>query len=212
MQGKPALPSLRQPARYRCGGTIAGRCYQMVRVDDTDRQVLAAVTTVIHAAVSDSPRLRVTLRRAWDRLARPAGHAERAKQVTTLEREIERAKRRLTDAALLLVDGAIDRAGYEGLRDRVQVDLAAAERQLADVRAQVTEPSLPSLDQVLREAGGWAEALARTASAARRDVLSALIEAIVPERVGWGKYEVRITCTPVGETLRRLIQATGAAA
>jgi hypothetical protein len=39
---------------------------------------------------------------------------------------------------------------------------------------------------------------------AQRAVLGDLIERVVPERVGYGKYEARIEWTPLGRALRQL--------
>jgi hypothetical protein len=41
--------------------------------------------------------------------------------------------------------------------------------------------------------------------AAQREVLAALIERVVPMRVGRGQYEVEVSWTPLGEGLRAVI-------
>jgi hypothetical protein len=41
--------------------------------------------------------------------------------------------------------------------------------------------------------------------AARREVLAALIERVVPERVGRGRYRVEVRWTPLGEGLRAAV-------
>jgi hypothetical protein len=43
-----------------------------------------------------------------------------------------------------------------------------------------------------------------------RDVLALLIDRITPVRVGHAKYHVRVTWTPLGESLRRLAERAGA--
>jgi hypothetical protein len=65
-------------------------------------------------------------------------------------------------------------------------------------------PTLPRLDAVLEAAGDGAEILAGTDVPAQRNILGDLIERVVPERVGYGKYEAQIECTPLGKALRRL--------
>ena len=68
-------------------------------------------------------------------------------------------------------------------------------------------PSLPPLADVLRNAGGWGEILAGADIEAQRNILADLVERVVPERVGYGKYEARIEWTPLGKALRRLSEA-----
>ena len=65
-------------------------------------------------------------------------------------------------------------------------------------------PSLPPLANVLRNAGGWGEILAGADIEAQRNVLADLVERVIPERVGYGKYEARIEWTPLGKALRQL--------
>ena len=48
--------------------------------------------------------------------------------------------------------------------------------------------------------------------AAKREVLGLLIDRIVPARIGYGKYDVQITWTPLGESVRKLAEAVAAAA
>lgn len=66
--------------------------------------------------------------------------------------------------------------------------------------------------EVLREAGGWHAVFNNGDLTAQQAVLNRLIEHAVPRRVGWGKYEVDITCTPLGQALGRLARSGSASA
>jgi hypothetical protein len=70
---------------------------------------------------------------------------------------------------------------------------------------------LPPRDDVLRDAGGWGAIVAGADIQAQRDILGDLVETVVPERVGWGKYTATIEWTPLGMALRQ-IQANVTAA
>ena len=131
-----------------------------------------------------------------------------------LEREVERARKRRANATILLLDGTLDRAAYNEAVQTVQVDFDRAEAELARLRGVRVEPELPPLADVLRAAGGWAEALRAADNPARRDVLALLIERVIPVRVGYGKYDVTIAWSPLGQALRQLSGAVmpGAAA
>jgi hypothetical protein len=66
---------------------------------------------------------------------------------------------------------------------------------------------LPPLNDILAAAGGWSAILAGTDIEAQRNILADLVERVVPERVGYGKYEARIEWTPLGRALRQLCDA-----
>jgi hypothetical protein len=63
---------------------------------------------------------------------------------------------------------------------------------------------------VLGEVGGWAAALHGADVAAQRDVLGTLVERIDARRVGWGKYEIEIAWTSLGQAIQSLEQAQAA--
>ncbi len=101
---------------------------------------------------------------------------------------MERAHKRLQDAAMLLVDRVLDRNGYDALRGGTR-------------RA----PTLPPFEQVLAELASWSNVLAGLDTRAERDVISQLIEQVIPERGDRrGKYRMRIVLRSVGDALRRL--------
>jgi hypothetical protein len=61
--------------------------------------------------------------------------------------------------------------------------------------------SLPALDVVLRDLGGWETVLKDGDTAAKRDILGLLIERATPARVGYGRYAIEITWTALGAML-----------
>jgi hypothetical protein len=195
---------------YRCSGSRLGagrgrgKCYAEIRGELLEAAVLDEVARVVDTAVTSLPDMQTALARAWEALRHPENdrggfEARRQKQ---LQRQAEQARVRLTKAAVLFADGDIDKMGYELLREKAREDLEAAETELE--RHDPAEPSvaLPPLDEVLRQAGGWAEALRGGEVAAQREVLAILVERVVPRRVGYGVYEADINWTPLGHGLR----------
>ena len=87
------------------------------------------------------------------------------------------------------------------MRDRARADLEAAEAEAERLRGAEVPPALPPLEAVLREAGEWAAALRDGDVAAQREVLAALLDRAVAERVGRGCYRVEVGWTPLGEAL-----------
>jgi hypothetical protein len=165
--------------------------------------VRAEVLPIIETAVSALPELREALERAWAALRTPATLQDERQERhrKQLVHETEQARSRLTKAAVLFADGDIDKPGYELLRDKARVDLDAATEALDQLQA--TEPSvaLPALETVLTAAEGWGAAMRGGDIAAQREVLAAVIERVVPTRVGRGTYTVEIVWTPLGEGL-----------
>ena len=131
--------------------------------------------------------VRQAVRAAWAERDRQARGGQAAKRITVLERGLDTNRRRLGEAAIKLIDGDLDRAGYDLVRTRLQCDIEDAERELADLRAQARPVlSLP------------ADTLRTSAPGPVRDALAVLVKAIVPERVARGTYEARISWTPIG--------------
>jgi hypothetical protein len=74
---------------------------------------------------------------------------------------------------------------------------------------------VPTLEEALRQAGGWRDALITGEIDRQREVLAALVERVTPERTGRGKYAAGIMWTRIGEDLRTLVdmaKGTGRAA
>jgi DNA invertase Pin-like site-specific DNA recombinase len=204
-------------ARYRCNettgeGAARGRgCSLTILMEPVDAAVLAQVADLTGVATTRDAGLRDALRREWRRLQQPAGAADAEQRVRLLEREADKARQRLTKAAVMFADGDLDKAGYELLRDKARTDLEAADAELERLRGVKVIPTLPPLAEVLRAAGGWATALAGADGPARREVLAELVERVIPVRVARGRYDITITWTALGEALRALATAGTAA-
>jgi site-specific DNA recombinase len=195
---------------YRCGSAWAGvnapikGCERMVALKASDDAVLAQVVGVLDALAT--PSQWPALRAAWQSRQQPT--SDLGRRIADLERAISRSRRRLADAATLLVDGALDRAGYEALRDAETAALTTAEIERERLSAVRPTPSLPPLDRVLELAGGWAVSLRESDVRHQRDVLDALVERVTVSRVaGSLRYEADVTWTPLGEHLRALAAA-----
>ena len=209
-----------RPPQYRCGGATLGAsgggrgCHREIRGDRLEAAVLAEVLPLVEAASSTVPELRAALEGAWEALRRPAdrGAELEARRLKQLDREAEQAKARLTRAAVLFADGDIDKEGYGLLRDKARADLEAAETEAGRLRVVEPPPVLPPLEVVLAAAGGWAAALREGDVAAQREVLAAVVERVVPARVGHGAYRAAVAWTPLGEALRAACGAPSGAA
>ena len=118
---------------YRCTGWAKGAnapvldCFYVVPMQHADRLVLDEVANVL-GTLAD-PDKWPALREAWTALDRPA--TDNSRLLAELGREISTAQRRLADAAALLVDGTLDRLGYEAIRDRETGAITTAERERA---------------------------------------------------------------------------------
>jgi hypothetical protein len=199
--------------KYRCtaarNGAEAGKraCYAELRGDWIDEAVLTEVLPLIKCAVSSLPELRQALERAWAALRTPTTLQDQLqeRQRQHLVREVEQARSRLTKAAVLFADGDIDKPGYELLRDKARVDLDAATEALSQLQKIEPSVTLPPLETVLTAAEGWGAAMREGDVAAQREVLAAVIERVVPVRLGRGQYGVEVFWTPFGEGLRAVV-------
>jgi hypothetical protein len=194
-------------SRYACTARMRGAsaanpaCQSRVHGGQLDCGVLDAVAALLAPLASTDPRVRAELRRAWGAIGRPAEVAGLAQRRTALERDAKQARTRLTDAATLLVDGILDRAGYELARDRHQADLLAAEAELSRLGAARPAVTLPPLAEVLNLAGGWGEIIRAGSIPAQRELLGLLVAKVTPERLGRGKYRPLIEWTELGAAL-----------
>jgi len=201
-------------SQYRCVNGVGAKavvCHHSATAPIVEKAVLSEVTTLLDTVTSQRRDVLAALNRAWVSLQRQDVGADVAKRVTVLEHEAGRARDRIRNAALLLIDGALDKAGYELARDHAQADLEAATRELDRLQATKPEQGLPPLADVLRTADSWNDVLRGSDVMAHRDVLAALIDHIVLVRVGWRAYDAQITWTPLGDALRQGTRATQAA-
>jgi hypothetical protein len=106
---------------------------------------------------------------------------------------------------MLLVDGSLDKEGYQAVKATAEHDLNGAEQEIQRLRVErPAAPTLPDLDTVLTMLGGWSEAWRSAQMAERREVISPLVERIVPSKVSRGQYAVEITWTELGKALQEV--------
>ena len=160
--------------------------------------------------VLNQPEYRQAVRQAWVERDRRARGGNDAKRIGVIERSIDTNRRRLGEAAIKLIDGDLDRAGYDIVRDRLQCDIDDAERELADLRAKARPVLRLPAETLLASVGGWAVALRTSAPGPVRDALAVLIEGVSPERISRGVYEARIRWTPLGLAMLDAVVQVGA--
>ena len=97
------------------------------------------------------------------------------------------------------------------LRDAEEAELERLQAELAELGTHRLAPALPDLDTVLAEVGGWDAALRGPDVAERRAVLAALVDRVVPARLGHDAYAARVTWTPAGDALRAALARAGRA-
>jgi DNA invertase Pin-like site-specific DNA recombinase len=197
--------------RYRCTGQQSGghaadvTCNYMATAAQLDGAVMAAVKEVV--TVATDGRIRKGLEKAWARFSEgeQTETAGRQRIARGLRAQLSQARVRIDRAVTLYLDGKLEEDDYRRAREQETAKIEACERELTAM-GEATDrrrPSLPPLADVLRTAGGWSAILAGTDIEAQRNILADLIERVVPERVGYGKYETRIEWTPLGKALRR---------
>jgi len=198
---------------YRCSGILVAEraaietnCLYSATAAAVDALLLAAAGALAEVAASEDKTVRAAMQAAWRRRQIPPDDGA-AVWVRQLERERDRARDRLKNAALRLVDGELDKAGYDLVRDQAQADLDAAEAAIAGTASAAPVEILPPLEQVLAEVGGWVAVVGGADVGRQRSVLGALLEQVVPVRVGYGKYAVRTTWTPLGAALNAVAEA-----
>jgi hypothetical protein len=196
---------------YRCAGHANApqnghdlRCTWAAPCGPIDTAVLAAVGELLETLSVDA----CTLKEAWEELARPTDLGKvRAQRIAALERERAKAQTRLKEAALKLVDGDLDKAGYELVRDAAQSALAAAEEEIRRLEA-APDRELPSLEAVLATLPSWQGPLSDASIQVQRGILRPLIERVVPVRVARGQYTVDIIWTALGGAVREMSEPT----
>jgi DNA invertase Pin-like site-specific DNA recombinase len=195
--------------RYICTMEMNGKpgCNWTGKVEALDTPVLDMATRALAPFAATDRTFHAALDRAWRRLQQPDEAGEqREHRVAGLRRSSDRAKKRLADAATMFVDGAIDRAGYELVRDSAQAEIASVEEELARLQGAVSHPSLPSLDVVLAQVGEWNALLHDARTEMQREVLKVLLEQVEAEKVGHGQYGVRIRWTILGAALAEIAE------
>jgi site-specific DNA recombinase len=199
MQGRRAAGAQRMPVRgYRCGLPMRG-CLFGGRADLIERAALDVIEARLVPWTGDRAFV-AKLRAAWERLSRPPSRPSQGR-IRTLERMIQKARRRQDEMLSLLADKVVTREKYARGVDAEQADIDAAEGELAEMRQAEAPPVLPSFDEALAKVGGWARVLEGESIPEQRDVLAELVSSVVPRRVGHGKYTAEIVWTPLGDAL-----------
>jgi DNA invertase Pin-like site-specific DNA recombinase len=202
------------PAGFEWDVVTPKRCSVTAPMDVVDPFVLAQMTALLEVVASHDAKMRAALRREWEHLRQPVKAGDAQRRAQHLEQVVERAKQRMTRAAEMFVDGNLDRTGYDGLCQKARADIEGADAELARLGEINADPTLPPLDEVLKDAGGWATPLRGADVPAQREVAATLIDHLEPRRVGYGRYEVSIVWTPLGEALEKMaaaMEATSAA-
>jgi hypothetical protein len=116
----------------------------------------------------------------------------------------DRAQRRLLVAGELLARRELDPEGYELVREVAGAEFQTAETALAAARRAERGRHLRPLEDVVREAPGWREALASSSVSARREVLWQLVAQVQsrPQRRR-RRPPPDLIWTPLGELLQR---------
>jgi hypothetical protein len=146
----------------------AQTCTYTALAAQVDALVLAEAQAAVEGVLG-VPGMGPALARAWELLRRPSGEETRTEQrLAQLERLLAKLRGRLTRSAILFADGELDRASYQLASDATRAELEAAEAEVARLRGVPSAPTLPPLEAVLREAGGWGAALRGADTAAQR--------------------------------------------
>jgi hypothetical protein len=187
---------------YVCYGQARGTCSETVRARPLDQQVLAAAAERVRVLEAATGVGRRRLEAAWEQQRRGPDRTGADEQRAAAARVAEQARERLRSVALLYADRAIDRQGYELVRDHAAADLAAAERVLEEVGGS-GEPALPPLAVVLARLEGCGAALRGADVGLQREALRELVERVSYRRVRRGEYVAEIRWTRLGEALGR---------
>ena len=190
--------------RNGCSGNCGG--------PSLDESVLCAITPLLAHVTNADARMQRSIRREWDRLRGADASTQDGKRLARLRSEVEQARKRLADAAVLLIDGMLDRAGYDGARSQIESQLTAAEDEIGRLQRVDASPALPDLGIVLEAAGDWTEVLETGSIEGQRRLLAELIDQVNPIRQSHGVWHADLVLTPLGETLAALFKATQTAA
>jgi hypothetical protein len=205
-----------QVARYRCRAHVYGAdarnggCSATALAPAVDAAVLAEVAPALDRLLTRDRRFRAALARAWAELAGATEADDTAARIANLERRSAKHRERLATAARMLVDGDLDRTGYELLRDETCAEAQATERELATLRAQAAPEKVPPLEAVLAKIGDWTATLGGPNLEEQRGVLAELVATVTPERVSQSVYKARVKWTATGQAIRAM--AAGAEA
>lgn len=213
---------VRTSRRYRCNGYLMGAgatteqraCSTVIVCETVDTSVVEQVSRAL--AGLDDPARHRQLEQIWESLrARRRGTV--ADDLAGRIAAAEKTRATWVDArATAYPDhkaGLITRQEYDEIRERAQGEIAAAEKDLEDLRRRLaeegegTERALPRLAVVLARLGSWQEALTDGDTAKARALLAELVSKVEPVRIVRGRYRARIAWTERGRALRKVARA-----
>jgi DNA invertase Pin-like site-specific DNA recombinase len=203
--------------RYRCDKRDPQhRCTGTLPAPGIEDDVMRQVTALLDMAVRLDPEMRRELAREWEALrgasGNPDGRRATERQIRELQAAREQAQKRLANAAVLLLDGTLDKTGYDAARLRVDADLEEIASDLERLEAAMKETALPTLSEMLERIGTWHSALSVADVDTRRQVLIELIARVDARKIRHGEYCASISWTEIGGHLSKLGATQTAAA
>jgi Recombinase zinc beta ribbon domain len=207
LKATPGSRRKRDVRGYRCEASrhrVGQSCSARADANQIERQTFDALGGMLDA-LQDATVQR-HFRQEWTRLTAPdtAEMTRMEKRRHLLEMEIEQGQRAISAATRLFALSEIDKSAYDGMVREEQRANDQRRIELEDLQVNaVNKPALPSIDSVLDSAGGWAGILNSDKQDLRlvREVLSLLVQRIVPQRTAWGRYQAHIEWTPLGSAL-----------
>lgn len=196
----------RQMTQYHCVERMLGAhapvsdCSETAAAPLIDVLVLVQLVPVLRSLIREASADETALHRAWSALC---GEQALLDHMNELEVRMQHIRDEWGNAAMLLVDGAIDATEYKRRRDSFEARVTEDEKELGIVRAAHASQRLPSVDVMLARAPEWLETLQGENVAARRDVVVQFVTTVVPTRLRVGLYRARVTWTPMGDALQR---------
>ena len=212
MGGRVRRPESGRAGRYACISKMLGAaapkpgCEFTVTMPVVDGLLRAEVGALVEAVTTADPRRQALLERRWKAMLVPDVSRDIRVQIRREEGKVARGKQRLANASLRLIDGDLDKAGYDGAKALIERDMVAAQAELDRLRAEAgdVQASLPPWAVVVAVAGGVRAAMEAADTPLLREGLTRLIARVVPHREGRGRYRMEIDWTPLGAGLRRL--------
>lgn len=191
-------PVYRCPAGHNSPGARCGWSCVMPPLDALVRSAVMA-----WLAVADHPSSLAILRSEWQARQRLSwATAGPPSQLRQLQREIEHEHATLIALTRQYAQGEIDQLSYQLTRDATLARLRAAELALVSVEEYATPPSLPDWSVVAKLLRTAALVLQGDSIAPQRRLLVDLIVQGVPHIVGYRRYRVDLTPTPLGAWLQ----------
>lgn len=197
-QGGKANPTYRCPAGHNTPGDHCGWTCVAVNLDELVRVEVAGWLAPF-ADPTQTARLRASWKVARLQQDRPSLQTA---QRRGLEREIERERATLVQLTRQYASGQIEQVSYGLTRDDTLLRLTTAERALIDLEEPPTPLVLPDWEAV-QKFGRRAQEVMRSGTVEQqRRILVELVSQAVPETLGYRRWQIHLTPTPLGSWLR----------